>query len=95
MKTHIVPTSHGLNLEAIACGETKIHLGSLSSRVGSMLTIDELCMDAPTPIDAMRQDLAAMHGVPVDQVQLQGTHAAGRMIVGDFVVRKMLMVEAE
>lgn len=58
-----------------------------------MITIDELCMDTPTPIDAMRRDLAALHGVPVDQVQLQGTHEEGRMIVGDFVVRKMLMVE--
>jgi hypothetical protein len=87
-KTHIVPTSRGLSLEAIACAETKLNLGSLSSRHGSMITIDELCMDTPTPIDAMRQALAAMHGVPVDQVQLQGTHEEGRMIVGDFVVNR-------
>lgn len=57
-----------------------VHLG--------MIRIDEICMEAPDPVNVMRQKLADLGGVPVGNVQFQGSHQEGNMIIGDFVVSK-------
>lgn len=74
--------------EAVRPKLDAVHLGSLRSQLGSEICIDEICMETPDPVNVMRQKLADLGGVPVGNVQFQGSHQEGNMIIGDFVVSK-------
>lgn len=64
-------------------------VGSIASQHGNLIWIDEIDYeDAKTPIEAIKTDLAEMHGVCPSSVFLDKITQEGNAMVGHFAVRK-------